>query len=164
MHGSGVVIDFEGTLNFGFSQIGCIEIKNFKIINVCEITLIEEKRDAILSKYLNKKVDFLCAHHHTTEKNFIKREMPYTKFTKTGEWGPWVDTEIIYKNLYPQIKNYKLENLAKEFLNLSNVNNEVKKYSPNSITKFHNPLYDAFCCFYLINRLHEAIDLKKLCI
>ena len=87
-----------------------------------------------------------------------------TPSEKRFKKDPWIDTEIIYKRLYPQSKNYKLENLAKEFLDLANISNEVKKYSPNSIINFHNPLYDAFCCFYLIHRLHEAIDLRKFCI
>jgi DNA polymerase III epsilon subunit-like protein len=162
MHGNGIVIDFEGRLDLGFSQIGYLEIKDFKIINVCEKTDIKDKRDVILDRFLRKKNDFLVAHHHTTEKNFLKKEMPYTNITKTGVWGPWLDTEIIYKKLYPQIKNYKLENLSKEFLNLEHVSNEVRNYSPESEVNFHNPLYDAFCCYHLAKRLITSINLNKM--
>ena len=160
MHGKGIVLDFEGSLKDGFSKVGYIIINNFEILNVNELTKVNSKRAGTLLEFLGEPYDFFVAHHHKTEKNLIKKEMPYTNFNKSGEWGPWLDTENLYKKLYPQLRNYKLNYLVKEFLDLEDIKESLEKYSPNSKPDFHHPLFDALCSFYLAKRLMQVVNLK----
>jgi DNA polymerase III epsilon subunit-like protein len=160
MHGKGIVLDFEGSLKDGFKQVGYIIINNFEIVYVNELTEVSSKRADTLLEFLSEPYDFFVAHNHKTEKNLIKKEMPYSNLKKSGEWGPWLDTEILYKKLYPQLKNYKLNSLVQEFLHLENIKETLAKYAPHSKPDFHHPLFDAMCSFYLAKRLVEVINLK----
>ena len=164
MHGKGIVLDFEGSIKDGFKEVGYIIINNFEIIYVNELTKVNSKRAGTLLDFLGEPYDFFVAHHHKTEKNLIKKEMPYTNLNKSGEWGPWLDTEILYKKLYPQLKNYKLNFLVNEFLDLEKIKKNLALHSPNSNPEFHHPLFDAMCSFYLAKRLLRVINLKAFII
>lgn len=161
MHGYGLVLDFEGSLRNGFREVGYIRLKNFEIIEAKEITVGSGCKEKILRSFLENRYDFFLSHQSSIEKNFIKREMPYTSFSCSGKWEPWLDTKIIYKKLYPNLKKYNLKELAETFLGLSSINEKATQYCNPKKIGFHNALFDAFCCYELTKRLSAKVDLQK---
>tara|TARA_B100001093_G_scaffold360072_1_gene344780 strand:- start:1335 stop:1838 length:504 start_codon:yes stop_codon:yes gene_type:complete len=161
MHGYGIVLDFEGSLHDGFREVGYIRIKNFEIIEAKEITVGSGCKKNILRTFLENRYDFFLSHQSNIEKNFIKREMPYTTFSPSGKWEPWLDTKLIYKRLYPDLEKYDLRTLAETFLGLSSINEKAAIYCKPKKLGFHNALFDAFCCYALTKRLSTKVNLKK---
>ena len=161
MHGYGIVLDFEGSLHDGFREVGYIRIKNFEIIEAKEITVGSGCKEKILRSFLENKYDFFLSHQSNIEKNFIKREMPYTSFSPSGKWEPWLDTKLIYKRLYPNLKKYDLKTLAEAFLGLSSITEKAKLYCDQKKLGFHNALFDAICCYALAKRLNAKVNLQK---
>ena len=161
MHGCGIVLDFEGSLHDGFREVGYIRIKNFEIIDAKEITVGSGCKEKILRSFLENKYDFLLSHQSNIEKNFIKREMPYTSFSPSGKWEPWLDTKLIYKKLYPDLEKYDLKALTETFLGLTSINEKAAHYCDQNKLGFHNALFDAFCCYALTKRLCSKVNLQK---
>ena len=161
MHGYGIVLDFEGSLHDGFREVGYIRIKNFEIIEAKEITVNSECKENILRSFLEKRYDFFLSHQSNIEKNFIKKEMPYTTFSPSGKWEPWLDTKLIYKRLYPDLEKYDLKTLVETFLGISSINEKAANYCNPKKLGFHNALFDAFCCYALTTRLSTKVNLQK---
>ena len=161
MHGYGIVLDFEGSLHDGFREVGFIRIKNFEIIEAKEITVGSGCKEKILRSFLENRYDFFLSHQSNIEKNLIKREMPYTSFSPSGKWEPWLDTKLIYKNLYPDLKKYDLKTLTETFLGLTSMNEKAALYCDPKKIGFHNALFDAFCCYALTKRLSTKVNLQK---
>ena len=120
-----LVMDFEGSLKKGIREAGFIYIVKGKIENAIEINgnlMTKEKLEKSLielfSKNKFKQPLVYVAHHHTVEHNLIKAIMPYPAIGESGQrlqWGPWLDTKIIYSRLYPTEKELSLSKLAKKF-------------------------------------------------
>ena len=161
MHGNGIVLDFEGSLHDGFREVGYIRVKNFEIIEAKEIIVGSGCKEKILRSFLENRYDFFLSHQSNIEKNFIKREMPYTSFSPSGKWEPWLDTKLIYKKLYPDLKKYDLKSLGETFLGLAFINQKAAIYCNQKKLGFHNALFDALCCFELTKRLHAKVNLQK---
>ena len=87
--------------------------------------------------------------------------MPYTSFSPSGKWEPWLDTKLIYKRLYPNLQKYDLKTLAEAFLGLSSITEKAKLYCDQRKLGFHNALFDAICCYALAKRLNAKVNLRK---
>ena len=97
------------------------------------------------------------------EKNLLRKYLPFPKKeNRYGkfEWGPWFDTRKVYNSLYPNLKNYELENLKKIFIKNESVL-ITEKYCNVQKTKPHHALFDAICTFLLFKRIFSLININK---
>ena len=113
-------MDFEGSLSNGIREIGLIKSENSTIVSLTEQTIRNENECIEFFKAVFKKTpDFIISHNVPTERNLLKKYLPYSNATGTNrgmEWGPWLDTKEMYKILYPQLEEYGLEHLTNIFL------------------------------------------------
>jgi len=115
-----LAMDFEGSLSNGIREIGLIKSENSTIVSLTEQTIRNENECIEFFKAVFKKIpDFIISHNVPTERNLLKKYLPYSNATGTNrgmEWGPWLDTKEMYKILYPQLEEYGLEHLTNIFL------------------------------------------------
>ena len=113
-------MDFEGSLSNGIREIGLIKSENSTIVSLTEQTIRNENECIEFFKAVFKKTpDFIISHNVPTERNLLKKYLPYSNATGTNcgmEWGPWLDTKEMYKILYPQLEEYGLEHLTNIFI------------------------------------------------
>ena len=169
-----LVMDFEGSLKKGIREAGFIYIVKGKIENAIEINgnlMTKEKLEKSLielfSKNKFKQPLVYVAHHHSVEHNLIKAIMPYPAIGESGQrlqWGPWLDTKIIYSRLYPAEKELSLSKLAKKFDLIEELENYAEIYCNHKKKFFHSALFDSIACFLLLKRVSEKINLSKLLI
>jgi len=114
-----LAMDFEGSLSNGIREIGLIKSENSTIVSLTEQTIRNENECIEFFKAVFKKIpDFIISHNVPTERNLLKKYLPYSNATGTNrgmEWGPWLDTKEMYKILYPQLEEYGLEHLTNIF-------------------------------------------------
>lgn len=159
-------IDFEGNITNGINQYGIIKIYNKKIISFYHGTTMNNNAWNLFSK-LRKKGPF-ASHNSSIEYNLLKKYWPFCPKVKNffskqliinNEWGPFLDTYLIYKLIYPNLVSYKLLDL----INLFNLKNDLNKIS-NQIcnknnNKPHNALFDAIAGSILL--IHQLDIIKK---
>ena len=112
----------------------------------------------------------LCAHNASVEDALLRslwsypRQSPdFTEATKSvASWGPWLDTLHIYRQLYPQLESYKLQDLIDLFDLKPELEDKAKLYCPVNRMGFHCALYDALACALLLLRLFSQPELKKI--
>ena len=104
------------------------------------------------------------AHHAVVESRFIKRYWPYSTEAlnyvkdniKTAEWGPWVDTRVLYQHLLPQIGKYSLGQLIARLGLIDKLEGECQKFCPPGRQQFHCALYDAIASALLLINLSKS--------
>ena len=82
----------------------------------------------MLNEVLSPKPELFISHNVHVEKNLIKKYLPYSvKNSNDGkvQWGPWIDTRILYKRLYPKLDKFNLEYLTQIFV-FNKVSEEAK--------------------------------------
>ncbi|MEK9772709.1 MAG: hypothetical protein VW907_03130 [Opitutae bacterium] len=161
----GRVIDFEGSKNTGIQQASLIDFVNFAIVNHSEFLCSDGPfRDWLVADSSLYKIDYWVAHNANVERNLIKQHTPYKSKNSSsfGEitWGPWIDTLVVYKALYPNLKDYSLERLSFDFLKLEEINKLVTRMCDRTGKKFHQSMYDCVVTFLLLERLHRSVDLS----
>ena len=115
----------------------------------------------------------LCSHHASVENRLLRSVWPYPRACKDFsnsesekkilDWGPWLDTLQMYRNLYPKLASYKLDALVLQFELESELNTLAQMYCDESRLKFHCALYDALAAALLLKRLFflkELVDLS----
>ena len=110
------------------------------------------------------------AHHAITENGFIKNVWPYPKqvpdFSRVNQqhanWGPWVDTCCLYKNLFPGLKDYKLGSLIQKTNQQDALDQLAMKHCPKSRQAFHCALYDALASALLLNYLSTLEGCERI--
>ena len=159
-----LILDFEGSLETGIREVGLIYAYGTKIMSY-EDKNIEDEQECteILRNILEKYPDCFISHNIHIEKNLLKRYLPYSRQKKDHfkvEWGPWLDTKLIYNSLYPQLSKYDLTFLTKTFVQ-KKANELSKKYCNKDKSKHHFALYDAICTFLLFERIQNKVNLNK---
>lgn len=159
-----LILDFEGCHKNGIREIGAVFTQGV------EITKIEEHYTEnvatcrkTLSQILVNKPELLVSHNIQTEKNLLKKYLPYSRFKNNNDsfsWGPWLDTIKLYKTLYPELEKYELK-ILKDIFVKDEIENFSKKYCKKGKSKPHNALYDAVCTYLLVKRLYDKIDLSR---
>lgn len=112
----------------------------------------------------------LCAHNASVEDGLLRSLWSYPRqspdFTEATEsiasWGPWLDTLHIYRQLYPRLESYKLQDLIDLFGLKPELEDIAKLYCPATRIGFHCALYDALACALLLLRLFSQPELKKI--
>ena len=159
-----LTLDFEGCITNGIREIGGIISNESDFLEVYNFNNLNEREvKNYLLEILSGDIEFIIGHNISTEKNLLKKYLPYPvkkNLFKKLEWGPWLDTKKMYAKLYPNLKKYDLKNLTDLFIN-SEINNLSRKYCNKNNRGFHNALYDALCTFLLYNRLSKDINIIK---
>ena len=157
-------MDFEGSLSNGIREIGLIKSENSTIVSLTEQTIRNENECIEFFKAVFKKIpDFIISHNVPTERNLLKKYLPYSNATGTNrgmEWGPWLDTKEMYKILYPQLEKYGLEHLTNIFTKEESSLLAKRHCRKNKRTP-HNALYDTICAFLLYKRLANVVNIKQ---
>ena len=98
-----LTLEFEGSLSNGIREVGLIKSENSNIVSLAEQTIRNEIECIEFFKTVFEKTpDFIISHNVPTEKNLLKKYLPYNNTTKSNhrvEWGPWLDTKEMYKSL-----------------------------------------------------------------
>ena len=157
-------MDFEGSLSNGIREIGLIKSENSTIVSLTEQTIRNENECIEFFKAVFKKIpDFIISHNVPTERNLLKKYLPYSNATGTNrgmEWVPWLDTKEMYKILYPQLEEYGLEHLTNIFTKEESSLLAKRHCRKNKRTP-HNALYDTICAFLLFKRLANIVNIKQ---
>jgi DNA polymerase III alpha subunit (gram-positive type) len=161
----GRIIDFEGTRKTGIKQAAIIDISDFEIASHYEYLSTDGKfSDWLISNRNTNQIEFWVAHNASVEKNIMNEYAPYKSSykqkSKALQWGPWIDTLVLYNRLYTNIGDYSLKNLGKIFLDSKEVSQLADKLCLRTSPIFHQSMFDCVVTFLLINRLRDQIDLN----
>jgi len=93
----------------------------------------------------------LAAHFAGTENTLLKSVWPYPRrspdFTRAdqwaAEWGPWIDTGALYRQLYPQLGSYKLADLVARCGLQAELDAHASALCPKARSMYHAAPYDA---------------------
>ncbi len=154
------------------APIGTISDQDRAQHGITEETAEQEARfDAEWSYFADlREQGVFCAHSATIEDGLLRSVWPYPRnspnFAKEGEytatWGPWLDTLQLYRNIYPQLSNFKLNNLIADFGLQTALDELATSYCPEKRQRFHCALYDAFASALLLKRLYTEPDLEPV--
>lgn len=111
-----------------------------------------------------------CAHSAAVEDGLLRSVWPYPRnspnFSKEGDyvanWGPWLDTLQLYRNIYAQLSSYKLSDLVGEFGLQVALDELAGFYCSEKRRRFHCALYDAFASALLLKRLYAEPELPSV--
>ncbi|MBL6920067.1 MAG: 3'-5' exonuclease [Puniceicoccaceae bacterium] len=109
-----------------------------------------------------------CAHNASVEDGFLRAvwSCPRTSpdFAEPGQttatWAPWLDTLHIYRRVYPQLENHKLQALIEIFDLQATLDAQAVTICPAARRYYHCALYDALASALLLRRLTEEPTLK----
>jgi DNA polymerase-3 subunit epsilon len=108
----------------------------------------------------------LGAHHAVFENALLKSVWPFPNYSedfqhpgrKTADWGPWVDTRVLYQSRYPGLANYRLSELVKQFGLTPALEEFAQTHCPAERSRYHCALYDALACALLLLHLMDAVE------
>ena len=109
-----------------------------------------------------------CAHNASVEDGFLRAVWPCPRtspdFAEPGQttatWAPWLDTLHIYRRVYPQLENHKLQALIEIFDLQATLDVQAVTICPAERRHYHCALYDAIASALLLRRLTEEPTLK----
>ena len=109
-----------------------------------------------------------CAHNASVEDRFLRAvwSCPRTSpdFAQPGQvtatWAPWLDTLHIYRRVYPQLENHKLQALIEIFDLQAALDAQAVTICPVERRRYHCALYDALASALLLRRLADEPTLK----
>ena len=159
-----LTLDFEGSLKTGIREIGLLYTVGEKMTSYQD-KIIQNKEECIkaLGNIVENKPDVFISHNAHIEKNLLKSYLPYNRICSNRislEWGPWIDTTIIYRTLYPNISTYDLVFLTKTFIKKRA--EELSSIICSADKKFHhNALYDALCTYLLFERIQKKVNINE---
>lgn len=184
------VMDFEGSNASGIVEFGVVTLLNGGVYdtrtrlckpleNISEIEFAQHgirEDEARQYEYFSAEWDYfcqlkrkgvLCAHYASVENSFIRRVWPYPAGSSqlaSVEWGPWVDSYRLYKNIYPALGSYKLGDLVAQFELQDKLNEMAALYCPKNRQVFHCALYDALASALLLLRLGKEPGFEDMSI
>ncbi|MEC8209139.1 MAG: 3'-5' exonuclease [Verrucomicrobiota bacterium] len=109
-----------------------------------------------------------CGHNALVEDGFIRAVWPCPRISPdfaepgqvTATWGPWLDTLHIYRRVYPQLENHKLQALIEIFDLQAALDAQAATICPTERRRYHCALYDALASALLLRRLADEPTLK----
>ncbi len=139
------------------------------------ITNFKTRDQAPFSEYFSRfselrKTGCLAAHHAVVENGLIKSVWPYPPFSpdflntgkKIAEWGPWIDTRILYASLFQHLESHKLRDLLQNFSLENQLQNLADKHCPPNRKHYHCALYDALGAALLLLYLGQLSEFKPI--
>lgn len=108
-----------------------------------------------------RKAGLLAAHSAGVERGLLKAVWPFPSYSpdfirpgsEVADWGPWVDTCVLYQNLYPDLPEHKLGSLVEAFGLGDELAELAETHCPGGRRKAHCALYDALAAALLLLRL-----------
>jgi len=112
-----------------------------------------------------RQTGVLGAHHASFENFLLKSVWPYPNFSpdflsvgkSVADWGPWVDTRVLYESKYPDLPSYRLSDLVVAFELSRWLDDLTRRYCPPDRSRYHCALYDALACSVLLLKFMEAV-------
>ncbi|MEE2988153.1 MAG: 3'-5' exonuclease [Verrucomicrobiota bacterium] len=109
-----------------------------------------------------------CGHNALVEDGFLRAVWPCPRISPdfaepgqvTATWGPWLDTLHIYRRVYPQLENHKLQALIEIFDLQAALDAQAATICPTERRRYHCALYDALASALLLRRLADEPTLK----
>lgn len=112
----------------------------------------------------------LCAHNAAYEAALLSdvwtcpRLSPDFSQIESGarlaDWGPWLDTLLIYRRLYPDLERHNLADLIAIFEQGEQLEAFAQAYCPAGRRRYHSALYDALASACLLLHLLDEPALK----
>ena len=185
------IIDCEGSRTSGVLEVGVVTVCGGEIVDTytqcfCPAGPIlskESKHHGLTAQFLGghssfssqydrfchyRKNGFLGAHHAAIEDAFLRAVWPYPGNEPGADdkevftWGPWVDTLVLYKRFYPELKSYRLMDLVMMFELLPELTNLAASHVPPTRRRPHAALYDGLASALLLMRLLKEPKLQGL--
>jgi DNA polymerase III epsilon subunit-like protein len=111
-----------------------------------------------------------AAHYSGTENSLIKATWPYARqspdFVRLNstvrEWGPWIDTAILYGQFFPQFISGKLQDIIKAAGLQKELDLNADRYCMINRRDYHCALYDALAGALLLRALASIEEVAKL--
>lgn len=112
----------------------------------------------------------LAAHFAGTENVLLKSVWPYPRsspdFARPGrsatDWGPWIDTGALYRQIYPQLESYKLADVITACGLQVELDELTARHCPPERRRYHAALYDALAGAVLLRSLAREPQLAQL--
>lgn len=112
----------------------------------------------------------LAAHFAGAENSLIKSVWPYGRsapdFARPGqqtmEWGPWIDTGAIYRQIYPQLTSLRLADAVTDCGLQPELDALAAVHCPAERRHYHAAPYDALAGALLLNSLARDPQLAGL--
>jgi DNA polymerase III epsilon subunit-like protein len=156
------VIDFEGNRRLGISEFGVVTLHGSKITDTY-FEICQRDFDQHLNFFLSlRRSGLLAAHSAQTEDSLLRHywaspgQVPLFFSDKmTLSWGPWIDTKLVYRRLFPKLASYELNDLIAVF----DLNTELTKvgseFCQPQFRTFHHALFDSLATTLLIQNLQK---------
>jgi DNA polymerase-3 subunit epsilon len=109
-----------------------------------------------------------CAHNAAVEDGFLRAVWSCPRISPnfsepgqtTANWAPWLDTLYIYRRVYPQLSQHKLQVLITLFDLQTALDAQAVIICPAERRHYHCALYDALASALLLRRLADEPSLK----
>ena len=184
------VLDFEGTSRTGVVEFGLVtltagSIKSTRTELCSPLAFLRDfdidahglnnevlkgfKPFSAYFEFFNnlRKTGLFGAHYSPADETLLRRTWAYPSASpdfisgrQVVNWGPWIDTCQLYKLIYPDLKNYKLNELIKLFNQKEQLEKIAEINCPKNRKNYHCGLYDAIASAVLLLRLLEVFNLK----
>ena len=139
------------------------------------ITNYKTRKQAPFSEYFSnfselRNTGCLAAHHAVVENGLIKSVWPYPPFSpdflnngkKIADWGPWIDTRILYASLFQQLESHKLGDLLQTFSLEDHLQDLAHQHCSPDRKRYHCALYDALGAALLLLYLGQLSEFKPI--
>lgn len=116
-----------------------------------------------------RRSGLFAAHNRHAEQGFLKQTWavpslvpdPVRPGEWLQEWGPWIDTLSLYRQIYKGLAGYGLMELVETFALSDRVNDLAQLHCPPARRRPHCALYDALASALLLLRLEEEAELAN---
>ena len=176
-------IDFEGSRKLGVVEYGIAEISGGKIASartrICapktkigardaEFFGIDNTRACAMPPFSDDLPMFcelrargvFASHNASVEDSLLRAELPtpgvcrnFSSGREGGEWGPWIDTCALSKNIFPDLPSAKLSDMIAAFSLGGELEREAAAHCPERRSKWHCALYDAVAAALLLIKI-----------
>lgn len=111
-----------------------------------------------------------AAHFAGVENALLKSVWPYPRAVpdfarperRQADWGPWIDTGALYRQIYPQLVSLKLAEVVAASGLQDEVDELAAKHCPPERRRYHAALYDALAGAVLLNALAHEPQVARL--
>lgn len=110
-----------------------------------------------------RETGVLAGHFAATENGLLKSIWPYPRASpdflfpgrEIAEWGPWIDTGYIFKEMGLAQESARLEDLVVKMDLMEELEFLAQKYCPEARAGFHSALYDAMATALLLLSIEQ---------
>jgi DNA polymerase-3 subunit epsilon len=157
-------IDFEGNRKIGIVEFGVVSIRDFEI-TAARGELCNEDFYSQLEYFLGlRSCGLFAAHSAQIEDGLLRHYWASPGLVPTFQgdaaaprWGPWIDSKLLHRRLFPGLQSYELGQLIETFSLCEQLSELSKIHCQNSTAKFHCALFDALAAALLLINLSKQL-------